>query len=49
MASALDKLKDVTQWTLLQDMLNVSSDVLDKREGSVLYDAIASVAVSTLR
>lgn len=46
MASALDKLKDVTQWTLLQDMLNVSSDVLDKREGSVLYDAIASVAVA---
>lgn len=46
MASALDKLKDVTQWTLLQDMLDVSSDVLDKREGSVLYDAIASVAVA---
>lgn len=46
MASALDKLKDVTQWTLLQDMLNASSDVLDKREGSVLYDAIASVAVA---
>lgn len=46
MASALDKVKDVTQWTLLQDMLNVSSDVLDKREGSVLYDAIASVAVA---
>lgn len=46
MSSALDKLTNVSAWTLLRDMLDVSSDVLDKREGSVLYDAIASVAIA---
>lgn len=44
MSSALDFIAGKDQWTLQEDMLDVADDNLDKREGSVIYDAIAPVA-----
>lgn len=45
MSSALDFLKNKDQWTILADLLATTNNVIDKREGSVFYDAVAAVAV----
>ncbi|MBO5753058.1 MAG: hypothetical protein J6S69_05100 [Proteobacteria bacterium] len=39
-----DRLDKYTQTALLQTALNVARDDVDKREGSILYDALAPLA-----
>lgn len=45
MSSALDFLNGLSVQSIMQEMLDASPDTVDKREGSVIYDAIADVAV----
>lgn len=46
MASALDFLNNVTESAIIEKMLSATNDTFDKRQGSVLYDAIISMALS---
>lgn len=46
MASALDKYQAITQGYLVDKMLSAVDDSFDKRQGSVIYDAISCVAVA---
>lgn len=43
MSSALDFLANKNKWTIISDLLGSMNDVLDKREGSVIYDAVSAV------
>lgn len=43
MSSALDFLATKDKWTIINDLLGSMTNVLDKREGSVIYDAVAAV------
>lgn len=45
MASGLDLFATITQADLIDRMLASTDDTFDKREGSVIYDAISSVGV----
>lgn len=45
MSSELDFITQKSTWDIMEDMLNATSNTLDKREGSVIYDAILSMAV----
>lgn len=45
MSSQLDFIQDKSLWDIMEEMLNATTDTLDKREGSVIYDAILSLAV----
>lgn len=45
MSSQLDFITKKSMWDIMDDMLNATTNVLDKREGSVIYDAILSMAV----
>lgn len=46
MSSILDTFATLTQGELMDRMLEATDDSFDKRQGSVLYDAISSVAVA---
>lgn len=46
MASALDMFATITQGDLVDKMLTAVDDSFDKRQGSVIYDAISCVAVA---
>lgn len=46
MASALDMYASITQGDLIDKMLTAVDDSFDKRQGSVIYDAISCVAVA---
>lgn len=45
MSSQLDFITNKSVWDILDNMLAQTPDIVDKREGSVLYDAVLSVAV----
>lgn len=45
MSSQLDFITQKSMWDIMDDMLNATTNVLDKREGSVIYDAILSMAI----
>lgn len=45
MSSQLDFIQNKSVWDIMDEMLSQTTDIVDKREGSVLYDAILAMAV----